>query len=276
MDILPGFDPDFDDCTLSDGWLSFPLIQVRPGEYEGFRIRAWEIDEAELCDQRIRLDPPLSIRGLVTADGTLWMSDVPQERLMMWNNAQVSRGDVLVGGMGLGLYPQYVLAHCKSLCIVDRAPAILALLAPLLEVAAAPRAVPLALVESEISAYLRSARAGEFDAVFLDTWATLSAALLPEINALRDAALRLIRPGGRVLLWGYGTILRLYLKACRSLLEVSAWDRESFLALRAESGARRVLDPVLARFAGQDDIDMEQALAWCYGFAIRLRAGETP
>nr|MBN1228729.1 hypothetical protein [Anaerolineae bacterium] len=84
---MPPFDPEFDDCAWNEGWTRIPVMQVVPGRYDGFDVTTWQMTTADICGRQVRLSPPLDIRGLVTSDGTLWMSDVPQERLMMWNNA---------------------------------------------------------------------------------------------------------------------------------------------------------------------------------------------
>ena len=38
-----------------------------------------------------------------------WMSDSAMERSMMYHAALRARGDVLIGGLGLAIYPQLVL-----------------------------------------------------------------------------------------------------------------------------------------------------------------------
>ncbi len=107
------FDPIFDDCAWNDAWLHIPIIQVVPGVYSSFTVRSWEMAEADICGQMVHLTPPLAVRGLITPDGTLWMSDVPQERLMMFNNAAATRGRTLVGGAGAGAVSTVRHAVCQ-------------------------------------------------------------------------------------------------------------------------------------------------------------------
>ena len=57
-----------------------------------------------------------------------WMSDSGEERCMMFAAAKQAKGHVLVGGLGLGLYPQFVLAlnnAIQSITIVERDPQII-------------------------------------------------------------------------------------------------------------------------------------------------------
>ncbi len=267
---MPYFDPDFDDCTWTDQWGALPLIQVTPGTYPSFVVKAWEITEADICGQALQLSDPLPVRGLITHDGTLWMSDVPQERLMMYNNAVRARGDVLVGGLGLGLYAQYALPRCTSMTVLERDTAIIDLVEPVVRISAAAFDKPLAVRQADVSGYLQDKPGTLYDTIFLDTWATLDAVLLPGINTLREAARAHLKPGGEVLLWGYGWMLRLYLSACETLLEVPAAARETWLASAAAGrpDVWAMLLPVLAHFAGQESPPRDAALAWCRAKAL--------
>lgn len=267
---MPYFDSDFDDCTWTDQWVALPLMQVTPGPYPSFVVKAWEMTEADICGQTLQLSEPLPVRGLITHDGTLWMSDVPQERLMMYNNAMRTRGDVLVGGLGLGLYAQYAMPRCTSMTVLERDPAIIDLVEPVVGTSAAAFDKPVTVRQADVSDYLNSEPEALYDTIFLDTWSTLDATLLPEINTLREAARNHLKPGGEVLLWGYGWILRLYLSACETLLAVPAGARETWLA-SAAAGRPQVVDllkPVLAHFAGQESPPRDTALAWCRAKAL--------
>jgi spermidine synthase len=263
--MLAGFDPDFDDCRWTDGWTRLPIIQAVPGVYPSFTIKRWEITEAEVFGQPIRLSAPLEVRGLVMADGRLWMSDVPQERIMMFNNAQATHGRVLVGGLGLGLYPQYALPNCSSMLIVEQNADVLAVFGPLVQVAADSCGVPLTLRQGDIADILEAAPDQRYDTIFLDTWDTLDAANLPVVNRLRDLALHHLAPGGRVLLWGYRWMLRLLEEACRRVLSVEPAGRHDWLAVmtRKRPDVWRLLIPVVEHFAGQEITDWETTLAWC-------------
>jgi spermidine synthase len=215
------------------------------------------------------------VRGLVMADGTLWMSDVPQERLMMLNNAQASRGRVLVGGLGLGLYPQYALPYVESLRIVERETAVCRLVEPIVRVAAAPHGVELAVEVDDVEAVLCAPSTARYDTIFLDIWDKLDAAHLPAINLLRDRALAHLTPGGRVLLWGYCWMVRLFEQACERLLSVDPAARSHWLEdMTAERPAvRALLLPIVERFAERPVDDRGAALGWCREYAVRVTPG---
>ncbi len=268
--MTPAFDPTFDDCTWTDAWTRFPIIQVVPGVYETFSITAWEIEEAELCGQRLHLSPPLAVRGLVTPDERLWMSDVPQERLMMFNNAQATQGRVLVGGLGLGLYPQYALPNASGMVIVEQNAALVEAVEPVVTVAAGARGVPVEIRIGDVEEMLRSEPEMRYDTIFLDTWDTLDAAHLPAINHLRDLAMNHLTEDGRVLLWGYRWMVRLFEAACEQLLTVDPGERTEWLqAVTADRpDVLRLVEPVLDHFAGQEINEMEAALDWCREYVI--------
>lgn len=271
----PPFDPAFDDCRWTDAWTRLPIIQVTPGSYGSFTVKSWEITRADVCGQQVALSTPLSVRGLVMADGTLWMSDVPQERLMMLNNAQASRGRVLVGGLGLGLYPQYALPYVESLRIVERETAVCRLVEPIVRMAAAPHGVELVVEVDDVEAVLCAPPTTRYDTIFLDIWDKLDAAHLPAINLLRDRALAHLAPGGRVLLWGYRWMVRLFEQACERLLSVDPAARSHWLEdMTAERPAvRALLLPVVERFAERPIDDRGAALGWCREYAVRVTPG---
>jgi hypothetical protein len=270
--IRSPFDPDFDDCTWTDAWTRFPIIQVVPGVYGSLTIKNWRMTEAEVCGRRVGLSPPLEVRGLITQDGTLWMSDVPQERLMMFNNAKVSRGRVLVGGMGLGLYPQYAMPHVEHITIVERDEAVRKIVEPVVRLAAEGHAVALDVQTGDIHDILSAAPDPLYDTIFLDTWDTLDAAHLPGINRLRDMAFRYLAPEGRVLLWGYRWMVRLFESACERMLRVDPDERYRWLEImtRQRPAVWHLLLPVAEHFSGRAVEDWDAALAWCRSMIVQL------
>ncbi len=266
------FDPTFDDCQWTDAWTRIPIMQVPPGVYDSFSVKSWLMSEAQVCDRVITLTPPLNVRGLITHDDTLWMSDVPQERLMMFNNAQASSGRVLVGGMGLGLYPQYAVPHIESLTVIERDAEICQAVEPLVRVAADSLGVPVEVNLGKIEAVLNSEPAAAFDTIFLDTWEILDAANLPAINQLREASIAHLAPGGKVLLWGYAWMLRLFTDACLQLLQTPPSERTLMLeqATLQRPEVQRMLIGVLDYFASEVVEDWDVALNWCRSYAVRF------
>lgn len=274
--MYAGFDPDFDDTQWTDDWAAIPIAQVPPGIYEdGYRIERRVLEVAEVFGRPYRLAVPLDCRFLYDPEGRLWMSTTPQERIMMCNSGRRSRGHVLVGGLGLGLYPQYAVRGAAGgatrFTAIEQSPAVRAMVEPTIRAALT---VPLEVRTGNVESLLCGPVSDCYDTVFLDTWETLDAALLPQVNDLRDQALRHLAPGGEVLLWGYGWMVRLFEDACRLLLAQPAGQRRSWLKQRAGVAAQTValLEPVLDHFERQAAIDLTAALVWCRQYVTSVSA----
>jgi hypothetical protein len=280
-----GFDPSFDDTQWTDDWAQIPIAEVPPGIYGvaaggacggSYRIERRVLEVAEVFGKPYHLAQSLDCRFLYDPEGRMWMSTTPQERIMMYNNGRRSRGHVLVGGLGLGLYPQYAAlgaaGEAARFTAIEQSPAVRTMVEPTIRAALA---VPIEVRTANVEDVLRGPVSERYDTVFLDTWETLDAALLPQVNDLRDQALRHLAPGGEVLLWGYGWMVRLFEDACRLLLSRPPAQRRAWLALRVgtASGALALLTPVLERFEGQSVGDLDAALAWCRGYATIVSAG---
>lgn len=274
-EVLPGgFDPDFDDTAWTDEWLGIPIALPPPARHpSGYRLERRLLRDVEIFGRPYHLPSPFDCRILLDPAGRLWMSNTPQEHIMMHNNARLTRGRVLVGGLGLGLYPQYaeagVVGGATSFTVVEQSAVVADLVGPTVRAALS---VPADVVLGNVELILAAPPASAYDTVFLDTWATLDAAGLPAINRLRDLAARHLAPGGRVLLWGYGWMVRLFEDACRELLSSPPGKREALLAdrRRVPEEAAAMLTPVHARFDGQEVVDWAAARTWCRSYAVRL------
>jgi hypothetical protein len=267
---------DFDDTQWTTGWLHVPIAQVPPGVHPGgYRVERRMLQYAQVFGRSYQLAAPLDCRLLFDPEDRLWMSDTPQERIMMYNNGRRSRGHALVGGLGLGLYPQYAVigaaGHVTRFTVVERSPVVRAIVEPTLSVALQ---VPLEIVTGDAAELLSGPVTTRYDTIFLDTWDTLDAVYLPAVNRLRDLALRHLVSGGQVLLWGYRWMVRLYEEACRRLLEVDPTHRRAWLAAQASASPQTValLTPVVDHFEGQTVRDMASALLWCQRYIVQLRA----
>ena len=197
------------------------------------------------------------------------MSDTPQERIMMYNNGLRSRGSVLVGGLGLGLYLQYAaigaVGQATRFTVVERSSVVVDIVKPTLSVSLS---VPLEVKMGNVMARLSGPPTEHYDTIFLDTWETLDAAHLPTVNAMRDRAIKHLAPGGQVLLWGYRWMVRLFEDACRQLLAIVPHKRRVWLLAQGEASPMAVslLMPVVDRFEGLMIEDLKLALGWCRQF----------
>jgi len=273
-DVPAGFDPEFDDTSWTDEWLRVPIALPPAARHpSGYRLERRLLGDVEIFGRPYRLPAPFDCRILLDPEGRLWMSNTPQEHIMMFNNARLTRGRVLVGGLGLGLYPQYaqvgVVGAATSFTVVEQSRVVADLVAPTVRAALT---TPVEVVVGDVEEILAGGTIGAYDTVFLDTWATLDAAGLPAINRLRDLAARRLAPGGRVLLWGYGWMVRLFEHACGELIAQPPEAREAWLADRdlVSAEAAELLAPVHERFAGKAILDGSEALAWCRRYAVTM------
>ena len=278
---LSGFDTAFDDARWNAAALDAPLVQVPPGEYSGgYRVVRRAVRTTELFGvpyQALRL---IDCRALLMPDGTLWMSDVPQERMMMANNADRSFGSVLVGGLGLAVYPQYLGGSATHLTIVERSATVVQIAEPVLREALEQRvdALPCDVIVASIETYLTTNDGRTFDTVFLDTWDRLDPLSLPEINVVRDLARRRLRPGGRVLAWGYRWMVRMFLTACEPLLTTPLAHRHRWLDALQKSNPAAY--PLLAAATRQldlhGDLNIEQARRYLDDWICMVVPGVPP
>ncbi len=274
-----GFDLDFDDTAWVKGWASVPVALIPPGLHpSGYRVERRILHEAEIFGRPYRLSAPFDCRLLFDPAGRLWMSNTPQEHIMMVNNAMRSWGHVLVGGLGLGLYPQYAAAGgvggASRLTVIEASAVVRDIVEPTLSAALD---IPLDVHTGSVEDTLTGPVTQRYDTIFLDTWDTLDAASLPAINALRDLALRHLSPGGRVLLWGYRWMVRLFEDACRQALAVMPPERRVWLLAQGQPSRQAVdlLLPVIDHFEGQvftSGADLAGALDWCRQYIVRVTA----
>lgn len=268
------FDPEFDDRDWTPDWMAVPIAPVPAMAHpSGYRVERRVVQETEIFGQPYRLTVPFDCRLLFDPAGRLWMSDTPQERIMMANNARRSCGHVLVGGLGLGLYPQMAaaLGRVERFTAIEQSPVVQAIVEPAL---AGVLSVPLAIRIGDIEDMLAGPLGRAYDTIFLDTWPALDAAYLPAVNRLRELARAHLAPGGTILLWGYRWMVELFEDACRDLLAVEPGARAAWLDAHAGRSPQGValLRPVLDRFAGTPIDDWDAALAWCRAYAIGVVA----
>ena len=269
------FDPTFDDARPAPSWALTGIEQVPPGGYPGgYVVRRQYTRHADVFGVPMTFPAPLDVRLLFDPDGRLWMSDVPQERVMMFLNGQASHGHILVGGLGLALYPQYAAHRATRFTIVEQSQAVIDIVMPTLARALGRRSppVPFDVIHSEVEAFLAAPPTTRYDTVFLDTWDTLDAAYLPAVNRLRDLAARHLAPDGHVLLWGYCWMVRLFEAASLALLRVPREERAAWLAGQPPA-AQTLLGPVVERFADLRSGDAG-TLEWCRDYITGLSSGD--
>lgn len=199
------FDPLFRDDRWTEQLWRQAMIDLplpAPGVYGRLRIVREAAQSLPLFGRQLRLT---TLVGWTMAyeDATLWMSDTPQERLMMLQGTTGMAGHVLVAGGGLGLYVQYLHRYrrAKRVTIVERHPDVVALLQMLLS---GDDAVE--VVEAPFEDFITQHQGQPFDGCFIDIHPTLDPRWLPGLNWLRDqCAAHVVGP---LRIWGYTWIVR--------------------------------------------------------------------
>ncbi len=172
----------------------------------------------------------------------------------------------------MGLYLQYAavgaVGQATRFTVIEQSAVVVEIVEPTLSVSLR---VPLDVSVGDVAAHLSGPVTERYDTIFLDTWDTLDAALLPAVNRLRELALRHLTPDGQVLLWGYRWMVRLFEDACRRLLAVTPGRRQGWLKAQRTTSPQAVtlLEPVVQRFGERPIVDLDEALAWCRQYIVR-------
>lgn len=115
------------------------------------------------------LEAPLTIHTLTEGGLGIWMSDTPPELVAMHAFAQRARGDVLVGGLGLGIVVRYLAMNprVRSVTVVERERDVLDLIGPGLR---RDVKVPVRLEHMRLERFLEKLPAWPYGSAFFDTW----------------------------------------------------------------------------------------------------------
>lgn len=137
------------------------------------------------------------LRELVDTEHGSWMSDCPQEVAQMIEPLNRARGNILVGGLGLGVYPWLAARrrNVKSITVVERDPLIIAAVADGIRTryGKARATEKIRIKEGDIYEYAKAVHPRDFDYAFLDTWqSTGEWAWVNEVVPLRRALARKI------------------------------------------------------------------------------------
>lgn len=150
-----------------------------------------------------------------------WMSDSGEERCTMFAAAKMAKGQVLVGGLGLGIYPQFVLAlqrPVESLTILERDPEIIHFVTQAWLHRFPDQAEKVTILEGTIEEYL-SQTEQTFDTIYLDTWEDADPRFLAHINYLLALASRCCAAGGTIQCWGYAKMIDTFIESAKALTQ---------------------------------------------------------
>ena len=202
----------------SEEWRGKEIVLERPRRAIGI-MRPSEISEmnpiefkdrsgkvADAASQQALADLMFPPRG--------WMADTLVERSMMLLAAREATGKVLVGGLGLGIYPQLTMLlkrPVSSITIVETHPDVIRLVEPVLSKFAQSHGVPVRILPDTIENFMQTTDE-RFDTIYLDTWGDLHYKFLAYINHLVALASKIATPQGKIQCWGYNFMYKEFLK----------------------------------------------------------------
>lgn len=126
-----------------------------------------------------------------------WMSVTDMEIGTMSDQVLEARGDVLVGGLGLALFPALLetTGNVNSVTVVEIDDTVIDMMEPYIEL------LGVTVVNDDLELYAATRTAQEtFDYVYVDIWQTILESYENE-HHIRDCMEPLLRPGGKSSVW---------------------------------------------------------------------------
>lgn len=196
-----------------------------------------------------------------------WMSDTPQEITAMQLAATAARGDVLVTGLGLGIFQRSVPEAVRSVTTLEINPDVVRLVWRHITANDKRQRLVLGKAEDTMSEMIRAGR--EFDFIYLDTWDSGDYEQLPWVNWYVRKAYELLRDGGEVHAWSYEEMIRNFVRDCIEMR--STLKRHSDKATDEKREGMRNMWPLVGQFIDwfldtevEDDWpDVAACRAWC-------------
>ena len=144
-----------------------------------------------------------------------WMSDKAEELMSMHSAAKEARGDVLVGGLGMGIFPQmalYLERPVDSFTIVDNDPDVIKITTGAwLNRLDDNTRDKIEILEQSFEDYIKTTDK-KFDTIFVDLWEDSDPRYLPYINRLVELIKPLCKDGGRIYTWTYALAVDAFVK----------------------------------------------------------------
>lgn len=146
-------------------------------------------------DRQLAYTPPGKYVKL-EINGRLMMSSTNMEFITNLPFLDHVKGDVLIGGLGLGLILEELRGRdeVRSVTVVEKNPDVIALVAPTVRLDAE-------IVEGDVFEW-EPPLGKRFDTIYMDIWENATKEEDPEIRALRVRYKKWLRKGGTVGSWG--------------------------------------------------------------------------
>lgn len=135
-----------------------------------------------------------------------WMTNSAEELMTMYSAAKEARGEVLVGGLGMGIFPQmalYLNRPVESFTIVDNSSEVIEITSGAwLDGLDGSTRDKIEIIEQAFEDYVVNTDK-KFDTIFVDLWEDSDPRYLPFINRLVELLKPLCKEGGRIYIWAY-------------------------------------------------------------------------
>lgn len=152
---------------------------------DGYDRRRGKMDQVR-CD----FDYPIV---KLTENGNTWMSDNPFEVESSMGAVENARGDVLIGGLGIGLLPTLMKDKVVSIDIIELSQEVIDLV--FYQVATEK----MNIIRGDICHYLTSTEK-KYDFICVDIWPDTFLPLW-DIVGMKELAQRCLKPGGNIWCW---------------------------------------------------------------------------
>lgn len=193
-----GAPPDYVTTNEYPLIMSKLLKQARIGRFaleqttmpKGAIVDGYERHTGRMHRIRTSIDRPVM---RLTEDGNTWMSDNPFEVASLMGAVEVARGDVLTGGLGIGLLPTLIKDKVTSIDIVELQQEVIDLVFHQIATE------KMKIIRDDLFHYLRSTDR-RYDFICIDVWQDTLLPLL-EIDRAKKLAERCLKPGGITWCW---------------------------------------------------------------------------
>lgn len=159
---------------------------------KGTKIRTYDWRQGCFYDGTMDASMPIV---MLSEGKSIWMSDTPQEQESLVPVIQRARGDVLMGGLGIGYLPTRLMrkAEVKSITIVEKNQDVIALVYPQIW---GPKTN---IIVGDIFDYLIGTDK-RYDFIHVDIWMGILQPL-KGIQRVRNLAKTCLKPNGEVHCW---------------------------------------------------------------------------
>ena len=135
-------------------------------------------------------------------DGCVMMSDTDMELRSNYSAVQQARGDVLIGGLGLGMMvlPVVRKPEVNTVRVIEINSDVIQLMKPAIEPLTNGK---LTIEHGDVKTWKPEAPGRQLDFIYFDIWTSLCVDEVEERKSLHLAYRKYLRPGGRVTSWEY-------------------------------------------------------------------------